>query len=221
VATDPPAPEAAANAKIFNAENQKKIEFQEDPMESPKQRALDTIELHKKVLADLEINCLDTIAAAAKMLVDCIQSGGCIYICGNGGSAADAQHIAAELVGRFVRERKGLPAVALTTDTSILTSVGNDYGFEQVFARQVEALVNKGDVLWAFSTSGTSKNVLAAAELAAQKGAKFLSFTGKDNSPLEAVSDVCICVEGPTATVQEVHQVAYHIICDLVEEAFA
>ena len=190
-------------------------------MESKKQRILDTIELHKKLLTDLETNCVEAIEKAAQLLIDCIAGGRCIYICGNGGSAADAQHIAAELVGRFVRERKGLPAAALTTDTSTLTSIGNDYGFEQIFARQVEALVKEQDILWAFSTSGTSKNILAAAEQAVQKGAKVFSFTGKASSPLEAASDVCICVEGPTATVQEVHQVAYHIICDLVEEAFA
>ena len=190
-------------------------------MESKKQHVLDTIQLHKKVLADLEANCLETIAAAAKMLIDCIKSGGCIYICGNGGSAADAQHIAAELVGRFVRERKGLPAVALTTDTSALTSISNDYGFDQIFSRQVEALVCEGDVLWAFSTSGTSPNIIAAAKKAIEKDAAILAFTGEKGSPLEAMSGLCICVEGPTATVQEIHQVAYHILCDLVEEAFA
>lgn len=184
------------------------------------QRILDTIELHKKVLAQLENECIETIAQAAGMLTDCIKSGGCVYICGNGGSAADAQHIAAELVGRFVRERKGLAAVALTTDTSILTSVGNDYGFENIFSRQVEGLAKQGDVLWAFSTSGTSKNVLAAAKLAVEKGVSVLGFTGKGGSALEALSDVCVCVEGPTATVQEIHQIAYHIICDLVESAF-
>mgnify|MGYP000442279938 CR=1 FL=1 len=189
-------------------------------MES-KKRILDTIALHKKLLADLEADCMESITAAASMLIECIQSGGCIYLCGNGGSAADAQHIAAELVGRFVRERKGLPAVALTTDTSNLTSIANDYGFEQIFRRQVEALVKKGDILWAFSTSGTSKNVLTAAELAKEKGAAVLAFTGKKDSPLENMSDACICVEGPTASVQEIHQVAYHILCDLVEEAFA
>ena len=185
------------------------------------ERVLDTIKRHKKLLADLEANGIEAIQQAAQLLIDCIGSGGCVYICGNGGSAADAQHIAAELVGRFVRERKGLPAVALTTDTSILTSIGNDYGFEQIFSRQVEALVKKGDVLWAFSTSGTSKNILAAAKLAKEKGGSVLGFTGRKDSPLEDISDICICVEGPTATVQEVHQVAYHILCDLVEEAFA
>jgi D-sedoheptulose 7-phosphate isomerase len=189
-------------------------------MESKRNRILETIQLHKKVLADLETTCLDAIGRAAELLIDCIANGGCIYICGNGGSAADAQHIAAELVGRFLRERKGLPAVALTTDTSILTSVGNDYGFEKVFARQVEALLKSNDVLWAFSTSGTSKNVLAAAELAKEQGGKVLAFTGKKNSPLEQLADGCICIEGPTATVQEIHQLAYHILCDLVEEAF-
>jgi D-sedoheptulose 7-phosphate isomerase len=191
-------------------------------MESKKERILDTIALHKKLLADLETHCLEEIALSAKMLIDCIKSGGCIYICGNGGSAADAQHIVAELVGRFIRERKGLPAVALTTDTSVLTAVGNDYGFEQVFSRQVEALVKEGDVFWGLSTSGASKNVLAAATLAKQKGAKVLTFTGKKTSPLEKLSDHCICVEGPASfVVQEIHQVAYHILCDLVEEAFA
>lgn len=188
-------------------------------MESKKQLILDTMALHKRLLADLEAHCVESIATAAQMLIDCINSAGCIYLCGNGGSAADAQHIAAELVGRFVRERRGLPAVALTTDTSNLTSIANDYGFEHIFRRQVEALVQEGDVLWAFSTSGTSKNVLAAAELAKEKGAAVLGFTGKKASPLEKISDVCICVEGPTASVQEIHQVAYHILCDLVEEA--
>jgi D-sedoheptulose 7-phosphate isomerase len=184
-----------------------------------KTRAIETIALHKRLLAQLEGRGLDATLAAAGLLNDCLKGGGCIYLCGNGGSAADAQHIAAELVGRFTRERKGLAAVALTTDTSILTSVGNDYGFEQIFARQVEALVRPGDVLWAFSTSGTSKNILAAARKAKALGAAVLSFTGKPASPLEGMSDVCLCLDGPTATVQEIHQLAYHILCDLVEEA--
>lgn len=179
------------------------------------------IDTHKRILAQLETAALPVIHSAAVLLIESIRTGGCIYICGNGGSAADAQHIAAELVGRFVRERKGLPAVALTTDTSILTSVGNDYGFEQIFARQVEALVKQGDVLWAFSTSGTSKNVLAAARLAKEKKAAVLAFTGKPGSPLEQLADVCLALDGATAPVQEIHQLAYHILCDLVESAFA
>lgn len=184
-----------------------------------RKKAAETLALHKQILSQLENKGLETTLAAAQLLTDCLRGGGCIYLCGNGGSAADAQHIAAELVGRFVRERKGLAAVALTVDTSILTSVGNDYGFEQVFARQVEALMRPGDVLWAFSTSGTSKNILAAAHKAKDIGAKILAFTGKPTSLLESMATVCLCLEGPTATVQEIHQVAYHIICDLVEEA--
>jgi len=184
---------------------------------NPRQRAIKTIALHKRVLAQLEDHGIATLLNAAELLIDCLKAGGCIYLCGNGGSAADAQHIAAELVGRFVRERKGLAAVALTTDTSTLTSVGNDYGFEQIFARQVEALMCHGDVLWAFSTSGTSKNILAAANKAKTLGAKILAFTGKPDSPLEAMANLCLSLDGPTATVQEIQQVAYHIICDLVE----
>jgi D-sedoheptulose 7-phosphate isomerase len=181
----------------------------------------DEIDRHKNVLAEFETQAQKVLPAAAKLLIDCLKKGGCIFICGNGGSAADSQHIAAELVGRFRRERKALPAIALTTDTSILTAVANDYSFEQIFARQVEALAKKGDVLWAFSTSGTSKNVLAAAKLAKDKGLKILAFTGKSDTPLEKLADVCVALNGLTSTVQEIHQLAYHVLCDLVEEHFA
>ncbi len=181
----------------------------------------DAIQQHKTLLTEFEKQAQKVLPTAVKLLIDSLEDGGCIFICGNGGSAADSQHIAAELVGRFRRERKALPAVALTTDTSALTAIGNDYGFEHIFSRQVEALAKKGDVLWAFSTSGTSKNVLAAAKRAKEKGAKVLAFTGKPNSPLEKLSDICVALDGPTATVQEIHQVAYHILCDLVEEHFA
>lgn len=175
---------------------------------------------HRQMLSVFERDCLKPLEQAGRLLVQCIEAGGCIFTCGNGGSAADAQHAAAELVGRFRRQRKGLPAVALTTDTSILTSVGNDYGFEEVFSRQVEALVKKGDILWAFSTSGTSPNILKAAQTAKDKGAAVLAFTGRRQSPLEKISDLCICIEGPTAAVQEVGQLAYHILCDWVEAHF-
>jgi D-sedoheptulose 7-phosphate isomerase len=176
---------------------------------------------HKRLLEAFERDCIGPLERAADLLIASVQAGGTIYTCGNGGSAADAQHVAAELVGRFRRQRKALPAVALTTDTSILTSVGNDYGFDMIFSRQVEALVKSGDVLWAFSTSGTSKNILEAAKTAKDKEARILSFTGTKNSPLENQSDVCICIDGPTSTVQEIHQLGYHILCDLVEARFA
>jgi len=176
------------------------------------------IEVHKKLIAQFESKGIENIITIAEVLTKCLKAGGCIYICGNGGSAADAQHIASELVGRFERQRKGLPAVALTTDTSALTSIANDYGFEQVFSRQVEALVKPGDVLWAVSTSGTSSNVIAAAKLAKQQKATVVGFTGKANTPLEQAVDVCLCIDAPnTAAAQEIHQLAYHIICDIVE----
>jgi D-sedoheptulose 7-phosphate isomerase len=151
-------------------------------------------------------------------VTDCILQGGCVYLFGNGGSASDAQHIAGELVGRFYLNRKALPAVALTTDTAIITAVGNDFSYDDIFARQVEALVKPGDLVWAFSTSGTSKNVIKAVELAKEKQAKVLGFTGRQETPLEALSDVCICASDPSsARAQEIHQLAYHIICELVE----
>jgi D-sedoheptulose 7-phosphate isomerase len=179
------------------------------------------IQTHKKMVAEFEADSLETIAAAADTITKVLKQGGRVYVCGNGGSAADAQHIAGELVGRFERERKGLPAIALTTDTSVITSISNDYGFENVFAKQVEALVEEGDILWAISTSGASANVIAAAELAKKKGACVLAFTGKSNSKLEQIADICVCAnEKSTARSQEIHQLAYHIICGLVERCF-
>jgi len=179
------------------------------------------IRTHKKMVAEFEADGLETIVAAAETITKALKQNGRVYVCGNGGSAADAQHIAGELVGRFEHERKGLPAVALTTDTSVITSISNDYGFENVFAKQVEALVEEGDILWAISTSGASANVIAAAELAKKKGACVLAFTGKSNSKLEQIADICVCAnEKSTARSQEIHQLAYHIICGLVERCF-
>jgi D-sedoheptulose 7-phosphate isomerase len=176
---------------------------------------------HKEMVAELEASGAEAIAAGAEAITRALRQGGRVYICGNGGSAADAQHIAGELVGRFERERKGLAAIALTTDTSVMTSTSNDYGYEDVFARQVEALVGEGDVLWALSTSGTSANIIAAAVLAKEKGACVLAFTGRAGSKLEQIADICFCAgDESTARSQEIHQLAYHIICDLVEQSF-
>ena len=189
--------------------------------EDTKKQIIETIETHKKLLAGLQQSDIETIAAAAEAITRALKQNGTVYLCGNGGSAADAQHIAGELVGRFSRERKALAAVALSTDTSILTSIANDYAYENVFARQVEALAGEGDILWAFSTSGTSANVIAAAQLAKEKGACVLAFTGRANSKLEQTSDICFCANAEsTARSQEIHQLAYHIICDLVEQSF-
>jgi D-sedoheptulose 7-phosphate isomerase len=180
------------------------------------------IETHKQMIAALQADGIETIAAAARLITKSLRRNGAIYICGNGGSAADAQHIAGELVGRFESKRKALPALALTTDTSVITSIANDVAYETVFERQVEAMVKKGDVLWAISTSGTSPNVLAAAKLAKKKGARVLAFTGRKNTPLEKLADICLAAGGTsTARSQETHQLAYHIICKLVEQNFA
>jgi D-sedoheptulose 7-phosphate isomerase len=189
--------------------------------EDTKKQIIETIETHKKLLAGLQQSDIETIAAAAEAITQALKQNGTVYLCGNGGSAADAQHIAGELVGRFSRERKALAAVALSTDTSILTSIANDYAYDNVFARQVEALAGEGDILWAFSTSGNSANVIAAAQLAKEKGACVLAFTGRANSKLEQTSDICFCADAEsTARSQEIHQLAYHIICDLVEQSF-
>lgn len=184
-------------------------------------RIREAIETHQKMVTAFEASGGETMAAMADAIVQSLRQGGTLYLCGNGGSAADAQHIAGEFVGRFRTERRALPAVALSTDTSVLTCVANDYDYESVFARQVEALVRPGDILWAFSTSGASPNVLRAAEAGKRQGARVLAFTGRTNSRLQALADLCFCAEAAlTARSQELHQLAYHIICDLVEENF-
>ncbi len=174
---------------------------------------------HKALVRELEDRHIPMIGKIAAALTTCIQDGGCIYICGNGGSAADAQHIAGELVGRFQMERRALPAIALSTDTSVITAMANDYSYDDIFARQVEALVNARDLLWAFSTSGRSANVMKAVTMAQSKGARTVAFTGRSGSPLEAQCDLCLVAGSPSsARSQEIHQLAYHILCGLVEQ---
>jgi len=180
------------------------------------------IRRHKEMIAELEKSSTEAIASIAEAIVKSIKAGGRVYICGNGGSAADAQHIASELVNRFEKERKALPATALTTDTSLMTSIANDYSYEKIFARQVEALVKEGDILWGISTSGSSSNVVAAAKLAKEKGATVIAFTGRGGSELEKAADLCLCAQDEsTARSQEIHTLAYHIICGIVEESFS
>ena len=161
------------------------------------------------------------IVDAVNALVGCITAGGKVLSCGNGGSAGDAQHFAAEFVGRFERERPGLAAIALTTDTAILTAIGNDYDFASIFAKQVQALGNPGDVLVVLSTSGNSPNVLAAVDAAHEKDMTVVAFTGKGGGALGArltETDVHICVpHDRTARIQEVHLLAIHCLCDAVD----
>lgn len=163
------------------------------------------------------------IARAAELMTGALLADGRILACGNGGSAADAQHFAAELVGRFERERPGLPAIALTTDTSLLTAVANDYAFEQVFAKQVRALGRRGDVLLAFSTSGNSPNVIEAIAAAHEHEMRVVALTGKGGGrigELLGADDVHLCVpHSRTARIQEVHLLTLHCLCDAIDQA--
>ncbi len=159
------------------------------------------------------------IAAAADLLVEALAAGGTLFFVGNGGSAADAQHLATELVGRFERDNR-LPAVALTTDTSTLTALANDFGFDEVFSRQVQALVRPGDALVALSTSGNSPSILAAARQARERGARVLGLAGHDGGQLAGLCDLCLVVPSTrTCRIQEAHITVGHILCELIEQA--
>jgi D-sedoheptulose 7-phosphate isomerase len=162
------------------------------------------------------------VVTAGQRVSDALTAGGKILLCGNGGSAADAQHIAAEFVGRFKHDRRPLPAIALTTDTSILTAIGNDYGYDQVFARQVTALGDAGDILFCLSTSGNSPNVIMAARAARARGLFVIGLTGMRGTLLEQESDICLCVPSDdTPRVQQTHITMLHVICELTETQLA
>jgi D-sedoheptulose 7-phosphate isomerase len=162
------------------------------------------------------------VARAAELIVDALRDGGTVLAFGNGGSAADATHFAAELVGRYLLDRDGLPAVSLSDNPSAITAISNDYGYERVFARQVEALGRAGDVALGISTSGRSGNVLAALEAARANGLTTVVLTGGDGRPAREAADVCIAVpSAETPRVQEGHTLVAHILCELVERALA
>ena len=164
----------------------------------------------------------DSLEIASKLCIESLQNGGKILIFGNGGSAADAQHIAAELVGRYKAERKGLAAIALTTDTSALTSIGNDYGYKRVFDRQVEALANKGDAVIGISTGGSSANVISALKLANDLGCKTIGLSGRDGGEMNALCNVNLVVPAEdTPRIQEMHIVIGHTICHLIDLEFS
>ncbi|MCX7218015.1 MAG: D-sedoheptulose 7-phosphate isomerase [Burkholderiales bacterium] len=167
-----------------------------------------------------DIGLVSATEAASKACITCLQNGGKILLAGNGGSAADAQHIAGEFVSRFAFDRPGLPAIALTTDSSILTAIGNDYGYEKLFTRQIQALGNKGDVFIGYSTSGKSPNILRAFEEARERGLICIGLTGNRGGPMRELCDHILEIpSGDTPKVQEGHLVLGHIICGLVENA--
>ena len=179
------------------------------------QRLADHLEVLQKVMdSDLP----EKLETCAKYVEKALAEGHKVLFCGNGGSAADSQHLAAEFVGRFQKERKGLPAIALTVDTSILTAVANDYGYDTVFARQVQALGEPGDVLVGISTSGNSKNVLLAVEEAKAKGITCIGMTAEGGGKMAAACDICLAVPAKvTARAQEMHILMGHILCELVD----
>lgn len=180
---------------------------------------------HFKDSADLKLRVMDElsepIAEGAQAFFDCVANDGKILVCGNGGSAADAQHFAAELINRFEKERPGLACVALTTDSSVLTSIANDYDYNQIFSKQVRALGLPGDSLLAISTSGNSPNVVAAIHAAHERNMRVVALAGRDGGSMKAAlhpTDVLICVDAQsTARIQEVHLVSLHCLCDIID----
>ena len=192
---------------------------------SPEMDATRRIRLHFTDSAELKLAAAEAmaplIARAAALMTDCLLADGKILACGNGGSAADAQHFAAEMVGRFERERPELPAISLSTDTSILTAIANDYDYTQVFAKQLRALGDSGDVLLAISTSGNSGNVVAAVDAAHERGLRIVALTGKGGGrigELMTSDDVHVCVpHDMTSRIQEVHLLTIHCMCDAID----
>lgn len=178
-----------------------------------------SLQEHLKTIQQLIDSSLPKIEQSGQMICEALASGRKVLLCGNGGSAADAQHIAAELVGCYEKQRRSWPAIALTTDTSALTAVSNDLGYEQVFARQVAGLAQAGDVLIAISTSGKSKNVLRAAEAAREIGCKIIALTGATADPLGSLCDVAMAVPSTrTSRVQEAHITIGHLWCEMVDQ---
>jgi D-sedoheptulose 7-phosphate isomerase len=198
-----------------------RVSYNVDAKSSKSQNATlltNSLREHLETLEALVATQLAAIERAGDMICEALASGKKVLLCGNGGSAADAQHIAAELVGRYEKQRRSWPAIALTTDTSALTAVSNDFGFEQVFARQVTGLAQAGDVLVAISTSGKSKNVLNAVEEARKIGCRIIALTGMTTEPLESICDLTVAVPSiRTARVQEAHITIGHLWCEMVD----
>ncbi|MGC2239022.1 MAG: D-glycero-beta-D-manno-heptose 1-phosphate adenylyltransferase [Pyrinomonadaceae bacterium] len=203
--------------KIMSENSSTEIENEID--KSDEVLAVNSINAHVEVFQEVLRTQVPLVLECAEIIFEAVSKGNKILLCGNGGSAADAQHIAAEFVGRYETERVALPAIALTTDTSALTALANDYGFEKVFARQVDALARPGDVLIAISTSGDSPNVLAAVMKARQIGCEIIGLTGTKGKKLAALCDRCILVPSlRTSRVQEAHITIAHIWCEIIDE---
>ena len=175
-----------------------------------------------RVLAASAEHLPGRLEETVELLLGCLDAGGTILVCGNGGSAADAQHLAAELVCRVRRDRRAIPSIALTTDTSTLTAIGNDYGFERIFARQIEALAREGDVLVAISTSGESANIIEAAKTARERGCRVVGLTGEGGGSLAAHTDLLLDVPSTVVSrIQEIHALCIHVLAESIEDAVA
>lgn len=189
---------------------------------------MDQDTIHKQIHDHIEVSKLltqkqqiDDISAASELVIQTIKSGHKLLLFGNGGSAADAQHIAAEFTGRFVKERIGLPAIALTTDTSAITAIGNDYGFDRIFERQVEALAQPGDLLIGISTSGNSPNVINGLKAGKLKQCKLIGFSGNGGGAMKPLCDANIIIDSKiTARIQEMHILVGHILCSAIDDLF-
>jgi D-sedoheptulose 7-phosphate isomerase len=211
-----PLVEGLSSSKIFE-----RIRNNQMPEKIGNDTVRTSLTQHIEVFNNLLDSLPESIAECGKIILDTVRSGKKILICGNGGSAADAQHIAAEFVGRYETERKALPAIALTTDTSALTALANDYSFDRVFSRQVEALAADGDCLLAISTSGNSPNVIGAVMEARKRGCRVIGMTGANGKKLASLSDASIMVPSDrTARIQEAHITVAHIWCELVDTEF-
>lgn len=179
------------------------------------------IQLQDKIFRHYKDNCIENVKNCAKLIIECYKNKGTVYLCGNGGSASDCQHIAGELLGRFLINRPPLPAVSLTADSAVTTAIANDFGYENVFKNQIDGIITKNDILWCFSTSGKSKNILNAANSAKEASAKIIAFTGKKDTPLEKIANTALPIPSPNSySAQQTHQIAYHTICRIVENAF-
>ena len=186
------------------------------PLDLIEERIVESIGVKERLISQ---GAVDVIADMAEVMIAALRGGHAMYVVGNGGSAADSQHIAGEMVGRFLMRRRPLRCVALTTDTSVITAVGNDFGFQDIFLRQVEALVKEGDVLLALSTSGDSRNINSAVEEAKRLGAKVIALSGRKGGELAALADICLTVPAETSPrIQEAHIMVAHILCELVEK---
>jgi D-sedoheptulose 7-phosphate isomerase len=212
-----PLVEGYSSSKVFE-----KIRKEDKPAVTGNNIIRESLVQHIKVFETILDTLSDSVADCAEVILETVRGGRKILICGNGGSAADAQHIAAEFVGRYETERRALPAIALTTDTSALTAIANDFAFERVFTRQVEALAATGDCLIAISTSGDSPNVIAAVMEARNRGCRIIGMTGAKGKKLASLSDACILIPSDrTARVQEAHITIAHIWCELVDKEIA